>query len=278
MSLLRKDRPDILDDLPAEEDQANPDSSQPSNAGQPPAPADTGADKENGSSRNDPPEVDARTRANRENAQKSTGPRTPAGRSASSKNAVKDGLFSEDLTKHLSEEQLEHYYSFVDGVVKDLHPVGDAELHFAQRIGDIQFRQMMLRTAELKIYFSAVILSSTMEGCLVRSQNPMGLASLYDQRIQRSFSKTLEEFRQAQQLRLAQEKEAIEELKPIAAAHMQQNVPFDPAWLGFVISSELLIKKVRLSNAKKMAQFCTGDGIVEKKLVALVAALPKKAA
>ncbi len=73
--------------------------------------------------------MDAKTRANRENAEKSTGPRTPAGREASSKNAVKHGLFVEDLTKHLSEEQIERYQGFVEGIVKDLHPVGDLELH-----------------------------------------------------------------------------------------------------------------------------------------------------
>ncbi|MGA7412365.1 MAG: hypothetical protein WBW33_26355, partial [Bryobacteraceae bacterium] len=60
--------------------------------------------------------------------------------------------------------------------------------------------------------------------------------------------------------------------------HMQQNAPFDPGRFGFVISRELLFNKVRLGNAKKMAQFCTGDGIVEKKLVALLAGEPKKAA
>ncbi len=67
----------------------------------------------------------------------------------------------------------------------------------------------------------------------MKTKNPMGLASLYDQRFQRSFSKTLEEFRHAQQLRLDQEKQAIEELKAMSAAHMQQNAPFDPARFGF---------------------------------------------
>jgi hypothetical protein len=210
--------------------------------------------------------------------QRSTGPRTPAGREASSKNAVKHGLFAEDLAQHLSEEQMERYQGFVEGIVKDLHPEGDLELHLAQRIADIQFRLEMLRTTEFEIYMGAAIPSPTMEGCLLKTKNPMGLASLYDQRFQRSFSKTLEEFRHAQQLRLDQEKQAIEELQAIAAAHMQQNAPFDPAKFGFVISSELLFSKVRLGNAKKMTQFCTGDGIVEKKVVALLAGGPKKAA
>ena len=103
------------------------------------------------------PEVDARAAANRLNAQKSTGAKTPAGREASSKNAVKHGLFAEDLAQHLSEEHMERYQGFVEGIVKDLHPEGDLELHLAQRIADIQFRLEMLRTAEFKIYMGAAI-------------------------------------------------------------------------------------------------------------------------
>ncbi len=279
MSDLLKDRPDIKGDITADQNPASPESKQPSpDAGEPASPINTDAEKGNRSNANDGPEVDAKTRANRENAQKSTGPRTEAGRTASSKNAVKHGLFVGDLAKHLSGEQFERYQSFIEGIVKDLHPVGDLELHLAQRVADIQFRLELLRTAELKIYMDVGILSPTMEGCLMKTGNPMGLASLYDQRFQRSFSKTLEEFRHAQQIRVDQEKQAIEELKAIAAAHMQQNVPFDPARFGFVISSELLLSKVRLGNAKKMAQFNAGDGIVEKKVVAILAAEPKKAA
>ncbi len=258
-----------------ESDSAHQDQSvppEPTNKNQEPAPTNDSAEKENN------PVVDARTAANRLNAQKSTGAKTPDGKAASSKNAVKHGLFVGDLAKHLSGEQFERYQSFIEGIVKDLHPVGDLELHLAQRVADIQFRLELLRTAELKIYMDVGILSPTMEGCLMKTGNPMGLASLYDQRFQRSFSKTLEEFRHAQQIRVDQEKQAVEELKAIAAAHMQQNVPFDPARFGFVISSELLLSKVRLGNAKKMAQFNTGDGIVEKKVVAILAGGPKKAA
>ncbi|MGA7410194.1 MAG: hypothetical protein WBW33_06895, partial [Bryobacteraceae bacterium] len=157
MSDLLKDRSDVKGDVTTKQNPAKPESKQPqTDAGQPAPPADN-AEKGNGSSSNDGPEVDAKTRANRENAQKSTGPRSDAGRAASSKNAVRHGLFVEDLTEHLSEEQLERYQSFVEGIVKDLHPVGDLELHLAQRVADIQFRLELLRTAELKIYFGAAI-------------------------------------------------------------------------------------------------------------------------
>ncbi len=279
MSDLSKDRPGITGDTTVEQDPAAPESKQPQpDSRQPSSPVDTGAEKDTGSGTNDGPEVSAKTRSNRENSLKSTGPRSDAGRATSSRNAVKHGLFVEDLTRHLSAEQLERYQSFVAGIVDDLHPVGDLESHLAQRVADIQFRLHLLRTAEFKIYLGAAIPNDTMEGCLMKSGNPIGLASLYDQRFQRSFSKTMEELRRVQQARLEQEKRAVEELKAIAAAHMQQNAPFDPARFGFVISRDLLFDKVRLGNAKKLAVQGRGDGIVEQKVVAMLAGGPQKAA
>ena len=136
---------------------------EPANQNQEPAPTNENAEKD------DSPEVDARTAANRLNAQKSTGAKTPDGKLASSQNAVKHGLFVEELTRHLSEE-LEAYQSFVEGVVTALRPVGDLELHLARRIADIQFRLEMLRTAEFKIYMGAAIPTATQKGRLVRSK------------------------------------------------------------------------------------------------------------
>jgi hypothetical protein len=73
--------------------EADPVSSQQSAPPENQEPAPTNESVQKGNS----PEVDARAAANRLNAQKSTGAKTPAGREASSKNAVKHGLFAEDL-------------------------------------------------------------------------------------------------------------------------------------------------------------------------------------
>src|SRR5271165_4544067 len=189
-------------------------------------------------------EVDARTAANRNNSQKSTGPRTDAGRAASSKNAIKHGLFAADLTKYFrNEEESQRYQRFVDGIVKDLDPVGDFETVLARRAADIQFRLDVLRTAEFKVYAGAGLLKDTVEGLLDKSGDPMGLASLYDSRFQRAFSKTMEDLRRAQQSRRDKELHALEELKGIAVAHIQQNTTFDPAKFGFVISRDFVFNQ-----------------------------------
>src|SRR5208283_3173267 len=122
MSDSLKDRPEVTGDITIEQDPAAPESKRPTpDPGHPASPADRGAEKGNGSGTNNVPEVDAKTRANRENAQKSTGPRTDAGRAASSKNAVKHGLFCADIAKFFrSEQESERYQRFIDGIVKDL--------------------------------------------------------------------------------------------------------------------------------------------------------------
>ena len=123
-------------------------------------PADSTTDQPNSAPSDPPvgPEADARARANRENAKKSTGAKTIAGREASSRNAAKHCLFAADITKYFrNEEESQRYQRFVDGIVKDLKPVGDFETVLARRAADIQFRLDMLRTAEFKVYSGAGI-------------------------------------------------------------------------------------------------------------------------
>ena len=224
-------------------------------------------------------EVDARTKANRENAQKSTGAKTPAGREASSRNAVKHGLFAADVTTYFRyPEEGQRYQRFIDGIVKDLAPVGDFETVLARRAADILFRLDMARNAEFKVYAGVGMPVDSMEDQLNKTKNPIALASLYDSRFQRNFSKTMEELRRVQQTRRDNELHALEELKSIAISHIQQNTTFDPAKFGFVISRDLVFDHAHFANVKKLASFAAGTGVVEKKVVDYVAKLPKKAA
>jgi len=106
----------------------------------------------------------------------------------------------------------------------------------------------------------------------------MGLASLYDSRFQRSFTKTMEELRRAQQARRDKELHALEQLKDIALSHIQQNSTFDPAKFGFVISRAFVFNQAHLASAKKLASFAAGNGVVEKKVVDYVSKVPQMAA
>jgi hypothetical protein len=224
------------------------------------------------------PATDARTLANRNNAQKSCGPKTEAGREISSRNATKHGLFVADLSKYLSPDELARYELFTNGIVNDLHPVGDLELILARRAADIQFRLELLRTAELHAYSSYGILVSSMASRIDNHRDPLALVSLYDSRFTRSFKSTMDELRLLQKARKDQELAALAELKAIASAHFQQNKTFDPATFGFVISPDLVFQKAHLDDARTLAFQATGNDRVQKMVVDCTAKRAKKAA
>ncbi len=70
--------------------------------------------------------------ANRANAQKSTGPRTEAGKAITRLNAVKDGLTGQLLL--IAPEEHDAWLDFSQRLTASLAPVGIEELHVAARI------------------------------------------------------------------------------------------------------------------------------------------------
>jgi hypothetical protein len=70
--------------------------------------------------------------ANRRNARKSTGPRTLAGKEASSRNATKLGLFSKHLL--LPGEDPSELEAFREGIFRRLKPADEMEDLYAERI------------------------------------------------------------------------------------------------------------------------------------------------
>ena len=81
---------------------------------------------------------DRQIAANRRNAQRSTGPRTPAGKATVSVNAVKHGLTARDVV--LPTESAEEFESFRTGLLAALDPVGDLEGVLAERIVTLLWR------------------------------------------------------------------------------------------------------------------------------------------
>ncbi len=67
--------------------------------------------------------------ANRRNAQRSTGPRSQEGKSASSRNATRHGLASEKLTVLPGESQ-DDLDSLVESITGEFKPATDTERHF----------------------------------------------------------------------------------------------------------------------------------------------------
>ncbi len=86
---------------------------------------------------------EAQILANRANAQKSTGPRTPEGKAVASQNAVTHGFLARETV--IQGEDTGEFVLYRDGMLRDLAPVGDAELDMTERIVGLAWR---LRRAE----------------------------------------------------------------------------------------------------------------------------------
>jgi hypothetical protein len=97
-----------------------------------------------------PPVSPAKLAANRANAQKSTGPRTEAGKSASRMNAVRHGLRAELCV--LPGEDAEEFAEFVDSAVRELRPAGALQASYAREVAVQTWRLRRVPMAERLLF------------------------------------------------------------------------------------------------------------------------------
>ena len=81
---------------------------------------------------------EAQVVANRSNARKSTGPRTPEGKTAVSQNAVKHGLLAKEAV--VRGEDPGEFESYRDQMLGELAPVGQMESVLAERVVSLSWR------------------------------------------------------------------------------------------------------------------------------------------
>ncbi|MHC4657415.1 MAG: hypothetical protein ACYS91_20710 [Planctomycetota bacterium] len=87
--------------------------------------------------------TNAKIIANRRNAQKSTGPRTRAGKAAASKNSIKHGLWAHQTI--ISSENQADFCKERDRILSDLVPESPMESMLAERIVDLSWRLNRVR-------------------------------------------------------------------------------------------------------------------------------------
>jgi hypothetical protein len=95
-----------------------------------------------------------RAQSNRENARKSTGPRTPDGKSRAAQNAVTHGAFAQNL--FLPHEDKEHFAQHYCSMLKSLHPTNPIQTFLAQRIIALAWRLNRLNAAESHLHFTRI--------------------------------------------------------------------------------------------------------------------------
>ena len=117
--------------------------------------------------------------ANRRNARRSTGPKTAAGKAASSANALRHGL-SAARAVVLPDEDGEAYERLRQGVLADLDPAGALQEALAQRIVVLLWRldRAARLEAELFIHGRLAVQRKEVSAAAVRESAAAGLAAL----------------------------------------------------------------------------------------------------
>jgi len=92
--------------------------------------------------------------ANRANASKSTGPRTPAGKAAASRNALKHGLLAQSPL--LPDEDSETFNAHTQGLFDTLQPAGTLEVELVGRIACLLWRLARAARIEVGVLTAAI--------------------------------------------------------------------------------------------------------------------------
>jgi len=192
---------------------------------------------------------EARLRANRLNAQKSTGPRTEAGKQRASLNATRHGLTAQVLT--LTPEEMNALHALIGDFEKQYLPASTQEKHLVHMLAQLQYRLHRIMATEHNLFAigltensdlwdvnhpeaqTAFVLAETLR----RSKDPLLTLSIYEQRLMRQYEKVLKILRELQAERKAQEAREQEQIYEVAMCHLVAGKEFSPAEFGFVCSS-----------------------------------------
>jgi hypothetical protein len=167
--------------------------------------------------------------ANRRNAQKSTGPRTEAG-----KKAVRLNARRHDLTGHVSilhGADRTAIETFCKGIISSLSPGSVLEMQLARAIAEAQWR--LNRSRAIEDNFFALHIADHADHSLAGDNTQIADAlhqaqaffdrsddfnrlTLYEQRIQRAMAKNLQLLNESKQYRLAAEAQACEETADVS--------------------------------------------------------------
>jgi hypothetical protein len=190
-----------------------------------------------------------RAAINRANAQKSTGPRTEAGKQRSKLNALRHGLTGQTVVLPIEDHSAyqRHSQSFLD----EYQPKGATETQLVQSLSDTSWRTNRIAAVETNLLSLGI---TEMED-RIRANHPqaedalaMALAyrehnrafaniSIYRQRLTREFERTLVLLRQIQAERRKTEELQLGRAAKILKMHKDENLPYQPADDGFVFSS-----------------------------------------
>jgi hypothetical protein len=196
--------------------------------------------------------------ANRANSLKSTGPRTEAGKSRSSLNALKHGCTAHTMI--FPGEDATHFNNFHQSYIADFAPQGALEFSLVQELAQTQWSIARTRAHEASLFALGhenhaeefqtggdQTIQAAFAGAIVFKGESDSIKNigLYLQRSNRMFLNTLKALREIQATRIAARQATLQEAVHIATLHHLLKIPFTPTGFGFLCSPEEIAPLVR---------------------------------
>jgi hypothetical protein len=201
--------------------------------------------------------------ANRTNAQKSTGPRTEAGKKRSSLNALRHGLTGQTVV--LPEEDLAAHHAFLKGIVESFSPADANETQLAQSYAEYQWRLNRIAAIETTMFTLGImednagnlnledpqVHNAVSYAKTFRSQSgEFGRLSMYNQRLENSAAKVLKQLKELQAERHKRDKYVMDDAVQVYRLNKMLNIPFDPSQNGFALTVDQIREYIRRQNQK----------------------------
>ena len=194
--------------------------------------------------------------ANRENAQHSTGPRTPEGKKRSSLNATRHGLSGQVVV--MPYEDLQAYNAFVERYIQGLTPKTEPEKQLAFDMANTTWKLNHASSIENGIYAMGhhdfadrnnvddpeVHAGLTAATTYLENSRQLENLSRQENRLRRGLNQSTKLYQDMQDRRRAQEKEEMGQAIRIAKTHKMQNLLYDPAVDGFVLSNAQIDQRI----------------------------------
>ena len=185
-----------------------------------------------------------RAAVNAGNAQKSTGPRTSAGKQRSSLNALRHGLTGHVVV--LPTEDLTAYQSHLKRFVDQFQPKGALEDQLVQSLGDTTWRLNRVPATEATFLTLAAedqlhsirtneprtVSALAMAKAFHHQSHALANISIYEQRLARLFDRTLKQLREIQAERREHERSQMIDAAEILQMHKTVTSPTIPPKMG----------------------------------------------
>jgi hypothetical protein len=194
--------------------------------------------------------------ANLQNARKSTGPITPEGKKRSSVNALRHGFTGQKVVVADSEAGIynQHCQDYRD----EFSPKGKVESDLTLQLAGLSWSMNRIRACESTLFAVESVSDSSRDvgdceinsaiavaGSLEKNMKTLSLLSIYEQRKQRAYERTLAQLRELQKERKSREESELYDASLFKKAFENEEPGWVPAKDGFVCSDADLEAYIR---------------------------------